>query len=177
MTGPADTDPAQSDELPGSLTPLVGRDRLLDEVADLLRSTETRLVTLVGPGGVGKTRLAIEVAAHLRDEFDGGARFVQLAAVSDPALVLPTIARSLGLREVGGRPVISLLREELRDRSILLVVDNFEQVLDAGPLVADVLTGCPTMSILITSRARLAIRGERVVAVPPLELPTKVDGR
>jgi non-specific serine/threonine protein kinase len=159
-----------ADELPGSLTPLVGRDRELEEVGDLLRGG-ARLVTLVGPGGVGKTRLAIEVGATLRDEFAGGARFVQLAGIVDPALVLPTIARVLGVREIGSRPLRARLREEVGDRSLLLVLDNFEQVLAAATAVAELLLDCPGVQVLVTSRQRLAVRGEQVIPVPPLELP------
>ena len=159
------------DDLPGSLTPLVGRDRELDELAHLVRDGGARLVTLVGPGGVGKSRLAIELGASLRGEFPDGARFVPLAGISDPALVLPTVARYFGLRDTGTRPLRARLRDELRERSLLLILDNFEQVLPAAEAIGQLLVDCPELRIVATSRARLAVRGERVVPVAPLGLP------
>jgi predicted ATPase/DNA-binding CsgD family transcriptional regulator len=157
--------------LPAPLTSFVGREREVAEVADLLRRPDVRLVTLTGPGGVGKTRLALAVAAELAPDFADGAAFVPLAPLADPALVLPTVAAALGVREAGDRPPAAGLVEALRERALLLVLDNFEHVLAAAPPVADLLAGCPGLRVLATSRVRLRLRGEREVPVQPLGLP------
>ncbi len=161
--------PAWVGNAPAALSPLVGRQRESSAVRELLLRPSVRLVTVTGPGGVGKSRLAVEVARELTTGFDAVA-FVPLAAISDPHLVAVTIARKLGL----GSPdemVAEALAEHLRLRSLLLVLDNFEHLLEAGPLLADLLVACPGLAALVTSRARLRISGEQIFAVPPLSLP------
>jgi predicted ATPase len=132
-----------------------------------------RLLTLTGPGGVGKTRLAVQVAAGMQDAFPAGVVFVALAAVRDPAQVLPTIARTLDLRDDGVKPVADSLATALRARELLLVLDNCEQVTGAGPPLAALLTRGPRMRMLVTSRAALRVQGEQEYAVPTLPLPER----
>ena len=127
--------------IPASLSALVGREREVATVTDLLCRPDVRLLTLTGPGGVGKTRLALEVAARLESAFADGAVFVSLAAVPEPALVASAIAQSLGLRETGGRPLVETLVSALRAKHMLLVLDNLEHLLDATPLIAELLVG------------------------------------
>jgi predicted ATPase/class 3 adenylate cyclase/DNA-binding CsgD family transcriptional regulator len=157
--------------LPTQATVLLGRQRDVDEVRRLLLQPETRLVTLTGPGGTGKTRLAIQIAAELLDDLEHGVFFVELAPVRDPTLVPSAIAQVLGLRDMGGRSIVESLNEYLRRRSLLLVLDNFEQIVTAAPAVADLLAVSPGLRVLVTSREPLRLRGEREYAVPPLALP------
>jgi predicted ATPase/DNA-binding XRE family transcriptional regulator len=154
--------------LPTPLVHLVGREREAEIVSALLRADLVRLVTLTGPGGVGKTALALQVAADLGPEFGYGAVFVSLAAVRDSILVASTIARALGLAETGDRSLLDRLCDTLRNRHLLLVLDNFEHLLDAAPLVSDLLSWCLRLAVLATSRAPLWLAGERIVPVPPL---------
>ena len=130
-----------------------------------------RLLTLSGPGGTGKTRLALQAAAELLDEFEDGAFVVLLAAVEDPELVLPTIAQTLGLREEGSEPLDVALRGHLAGKSLLLVVDNFEQVAEAGAALGALLAHAPGVKAVVTSRFALRVSAEREYAVPPLDLP------
>jgi predicted ATPase/DNA-binding CsgD family transcriptional regulator len=157
--------------LPAPLTSFVGREREVAAVADLLRRDDVRLVTLTGPGGVGKTRLALAVAAAVAGEFADGVRFVDLTPVRDPDLVAPAIAQVLGVRDVGGTPLAGLLADYLRPRALLLVLDNFEQVVEAVSLVAGLLAACPNLAVLATSRVVLRVSGEHGFPVPPLALP------
>ncbi|HEX2186671.1 MAG TPA: AAA family ATPase, partial [Chloroflexota bacterium] len=157
--------------LPVPPEPLVGRATELALTLDLLRRADVRLVTLCGPGGSGKTRLALEVGAAAQPGFAGDVAFVPLAPVRDPALVLDAIARACGVREAGGESLMDVLRRRLRDRRLLLVLDNFEHLLPAAPLVAELLAGTPQLCVLVTSRAPLHLRGEHTVEVPPLPLP------
>ena len=159
--------------VPVPLTDLVGREAEVAEVGALLRREDVRLVTLTGPGGVGKTRLALAVADAVRDAFAGVA-FVPLAAVRDPGLVLPTVAAALGVRETGERSVVAGLAAALRDHPVLLVLDNLEQVLAAAPRIAELLAACSGVKVLATSRAPLRLSGERDVHVLPLALPDPV---
>jgi predicted ATPase/class 3 adenylate cyclase len=156
--------------LPVELTSFVGREADVDRVTNLLAST--RLLTLTGPGGTGKTRLAVRVAVEVLAGFPHGAFFVDLAPISDPALVIPAIAVALQLREEGWeRPVQDAVKDHLRDRELLLILDNFEQVLDAAPQVTDLLASAPGLKVIVTSRAPLRVRGEQDVPVAPLEVP------
>ncbi|HEU4322971.1 MAG TPA: tetratricopeptide repeat protein [Roseiflexaceae bacterium] len=162
------------DPLPLPLTPLIGRERLIAELCALLGQTDTRLVTLAGPGGVGKTRVALQTAASLRENgralFPDGVVFVPLASVAAP-MVDAAIAAALGLRSRSDASALDLLREALARRRLLLVLDNFEHVLDAAPHLAALLASAPGLRVLVTSRAVLRVAGERLVDVPPLALP------
>jgi predicted ATPase/DNA-binding CsgD family transcriptional regulator len=162
---------AQFYNLPAQLTSLIGREQEIQMVCSLLRQPEVRLVTLTGPGGVGKTRLALQVAADLLDEFADGICFVPLAPISDPDLVPSTIAQMLGLKEPGDQSLLDLLKASLQDKCLLLLLDNFEQVLAAVPWLADLLAACPSLKVMVTSRAVLHIRGEHEFPVPSLALP------
>ncbi len=161
--------------LPIPPTRLVGREVEWAGCRLLLLQEDVRLVTLTGPGGVGKTRLALEVAGDLAGDarFGDGVAFVGLAPVRDPALVASTIGAAFGVTEAGDRPVLDSLRAVLRERQILLVVDNFEHVLSAAPLVADLLADAPGLTVLATSRERLHLRGERETSIEPLPLPPR----
>jgi predicted ATPase/DNA-binding CsgD family transcriptional regulator len=162
---------ASQTNLPAQLTPLVGRMREVEEVCALLRSEQTRLMTLTGPGGIGKTRLGIRVAEELANEFADGVCFDSLAPIRDPELVIPSIARMLGLSELGERPLSERLGELLKERELLLVLDNFEQVIEAASRVAELLAVCPRLKVLATSREMLHLSCEWVFPVPPLGLP------
>jgi predicted ATPase/class 3 adenylate cyclase len=157
--------------LPVQPTPLIGREHEIASVSALLARDDVRLVTLTGPGGMGKTRLGLHVAAHVTERYSDGVFLVELASISDPSLVASTIAQTLSVSVSAARPVLDALVERLRDRRYLLVLDNFEQVLDAATVVDELLRRCQTLSILVTSRAPLQIRGEREFPVPPLALP------
>lgn len=159
------------DNLPIPPSPIVGRDRETESIQGLLWRQDVRLVTLTGPGGIGKTRLAIDVAACLAEDFAHGVVFVPLATVREPGLVLPAIAGTLGVGEEPVQPLAATLQEYLRERELLLVLDNVEQVLDAAVDVGELLAGCPRLTVLVTSRERLQIRGEHVLEVPPLAVP------
>jgi predicted ATPase/class 3 adenylate cyclase len=156
--------------LPVQLTSFVGRERELGLVTELMN--RSRLVTLTGPGGTGKTRLAVEAARHQLDGFPDGAYFVDLSPITDSRLVPDAIASALHFRQgSSGRPVLETLADHLRDRSLLLLMDNFEQVLDGAETVAVVLRTAPRVCGLVTSRAPLGLSGEQEFPVPPLKLP------
>ncbi len=157
--------------LPAQATPLIGRGREVHEVGDIIQRGEVRLLTLTGAGGTGKTRLALQVAADVLDRFSDGVFFVSLAPISSAELVAPTIAQTLGLREQSGQSLAQTLREYLGSKELLLLLDNFEQVLDAAVSVADLCAACPRLKVLATSRASLRLSGEHLYPVPPLGLP------
>jgi predicted ATPase/class 3 adenylate cyclase len=175
---PADFPPLQTlsahrMNLPAQPTALIGREREILEVVRLLRQTDIRLVTLTGPGGTGKTRLALQAAAELLDEFADGVYFVDLAPISNPDLVATAIAQTLSVKESGGRPLIEDLKAYLRERQLLLLLDNFEQILNAATVVATLRAAAPKLTLLITSRTVLHLSGEYEYAVSPLALPDR----
>ena len=159
--------------LPYQRGDLIGRERDVTTVARLLK--QRALLTLVGPGGVGKTRLALHVAREVADGFADGVVFVPLASISDPALVGPTIARALGLSDWDAQPLTTALIAPLQSRHLLLVLDNFEQVGEAASLVGDLLVACPRLTVLVTSRTPLHLSVEQEFSVPPLAVPTLVE--
>ena len=152
-------------------TTFIGRERELAAVLALLRRDNVRLITLTGPGGTGKTRLSIQAAANVLDEYKHGVFFVSLATITDPDLVIPTIGAIFNLKDLGGQPVGELLKYHLAERHLLLVLDNLEQVISAGPKIAELLSTAPRLRILVTSREKLHVYGEHEHPVPPLALP------
>lgn len=163
---------SQQANLPLQLTPLIGREREVAAVCALIRQPDARLLTLTGPGGTGKTRLAVQVASELVDMFPDGVCFVDLAPLTEPARVVATIAQSLAIRDSAERSSVERLATVLRERRMLLLLDNFEQVVDAAPDVGALLASCPLLTVLVTSRIVLHLSGEREWPVPPLTMPT-----
>jgi predicted ATPase/transcriptional regulator with XRE-family HTH domain len=157
--------------LPVPLTGLIGRERDVAALCARLLTPQTRLLTLTGAGGVGKTRLALQVATELQDAFADGVCFIDLAPLSEAALAATTIAQALGVTQSASQSVVQALQAALRGRTMLLVLDNFEQVVTAAPLVADLLTACPRLKVLATSRVPLHVRGEHECMVCPLPVP------
>ncbi len=173
---PADFPPLKTLEshpqnLPIQLTPFIGRAQEVATVQSLLQREDVHLLTLTGPGGSGKTRLGLQVAADLSDVFPDGVYFVNLAPISEPTFVLSTIAQTLQIKESGSQSGLDLLKASLHDKHILLVLDNFEQVVGAGVQVAELLAACPKLKVIVTSREVLHVRGEQELAVPPLSVP------
>jgi predicted ATPase/DNA-binding SARP family transcriptional activator len=158
-------------ELPTPARPLVGRTLELAAVTALVRTPDTRVVTLTGPGGTGKTRLALEAAHELRSDFDGGVFFADLGSLPDAELVGPTVARALGVRDTSAEAVVERVAARVARHAMLLVVDNFEHVLTAATLVADLVAAIPSLRVLATSREPLRVRAEHEYRVPPLGLP------
>ena len=173
----ADTEPAsdtrvasERGHIPVHPTLFVGREEEVVSVREMLKSADIRLLTLTGPGGVGKSRLAFEVASQIEGEFRDGMSYALLGQVSDTALVLPRIAQAVGARESSERSVLDALRGYLADKEVLLFLDNFEHVISVAPTLSELLTGCPMLKILVTSRAALNLRGEHEFPVPTLDL-------
>jgi predicted ATPase/DNA-binding CsgD family transcriptional regulator len=158
-----------ANNLPLQLTSFVGRKKELAEAQQLLESS--RLLTITGPGGVGKTSLAVHVAFVAQDSFSDGVFFISLAPISDPTIVLPTIAQSLNLPESPRRLWLDSLKDYLHDRQVLLLLDNFEQIMTAAPLLTELLSACARLQLLVTSREALRLRGEREFRLSPLGLP------
>ncbi len=168
---PLNTLNTRPNNLPFQPTPFIGREKEVAALGQLLCREDVRLVTLTGPGGTGKTRLALQVAAELSDLFADGISFVDLAPLNDPALVIAAIAQSLGIREVGGQPLLERLKDELQRKQMLLLLDNFEQVVSAAVQVADLLATYPLLKVLVTSRVVLHVQAEHEFFVPSLSLP------
>jgi predicted ATPase/class 3 adenylate cyclase len=166
---PLRTPDARPNNLPTQLTTFVGRAAELEEAAQLLSTT--RLLTLTGPGGTGKTRLSLQLASTVADAFPDGVYFVPLEPIRDPVLVPSRIATAVGVTESATRPIADTLSEWLRERRLLLVLDNFEQVASAAPLVADLLRSAPEVKVVVTSRAALRVSGEQEYPVPGLPTP------
>lgn len=162
---------AHPNNLPVEPTPFIGRGREIQEVLSLMHRPAARLVTLTGPGGSGKTRLALQVGSALVDEFADGVYFVSLAAVGDAGLMAPTIAQTLQVREEASRPAAEVLQEYLRNKKLLLILDNFEHIREAAADVSALLSVCPGLRVLVTSRAVLNQYGEYAFEVPPLSVP------
>ena len=168
---PLNTPDSRSTNLPAQPNAFIGRERELADAEALLVRDDVRLLTLIGTGGTGKTRLALQLAADVAERFPGGAYLVSLAPVRDWELVVPTIARTLGLREQPGEALSELLTEHLRDKELLLVLDNFEQVIPAAPALSSLLSEAPGLKLLVTSRTPLRLREERAYRVPQMGLP------
>src|SRR5207247_501258 len=149
--------PNQQHNLPAQLTPFIGREQATAAVGELRRREHVRLLTLTGPGGIGKTRLAVQAATELIGDFADGVFFIALAPVSDPAVVGSTIAQVLGVKGTAGTSLAEALTEYLCDRQVLLLLDNFEQVAGAAVLVVDLLVACPRLQVVVTSRAVLQV--------------------
>jgi predicted ATPase len=162
---------AKPNNLPPQPTPLVGREREVEEIVERVRSGKARLLTLTGPGGTGKTRVALAAGVNLLEEFDDGICFVALAAVQDPTLVPSAIAGSLGVKGSAERPLIETLGSYLHNKQLLLLLATFEQVLEGAPVVRELVGTCPKLTILATSRIPLRLYGEQEYPVPPLAVP------
>ncbi len=163
--------PAGRTRLPLPPTPLIGRAEDVLRGLRLMRHAETRLLTITGPGGVGKTRLALELARESESQFVAGAVFVDLAPIQDATLVPAALAQALGLRESPTGALLVTISEALRNQNMLLLLDNIEQVVACAPLLADLLAACPNITLLATSRTPLRLRGEQSLAIEPLALP------
>jgi predicted ATPase/Flp pilus assembly protein TadD len=162
---------AKPSNLPLQPTPFIGREREVEAVTSLLRREEVRLLTLTGTGGTGKTRLALQVGGAVLDDFERGVFFVSLASITDASLIPSTIAGTLKVKEAPGKSLVETLCDHLRDKQMLLVLDNFEHLLEGAPVVSELLAACPHLKVLITSRAVLHLGGEYDYPVPPLSVP------
>ena len=161
----------QSWNVPGHFTSLIGREQELEAVCALLSQPGIRLLTLHGPGGIGKTRLALALANPLQNRFPDGIAFISLAPIREPERVLPAIAQELGIQAHAGVPLLEQFQAVLRNKHLLLILDNLEQVIAAAPLLETFLATCPQIKLVVTSRMLLHIPGEQVFPVPPLAVP------
>jgi predicted ATPase/DNA-binding CsgD family transcriptional regulator len=168
---PAEPGNISKHHLPAQLTPLIGREQEVADLCALIRCPEVRLLTLTGTGGVGKTRLGLQVAAHLLEDFADGVYFVSLAPLSQPDLVLPTLAQTIDLKESSDWLPLEHLKSYLHEKQVLLLLDNFEQVITVAPLLVALLQACPALKLLVTSRDRLRVSGEHEFSVQPLAVP------
>jgi predicted ATPase len=165
---PLATQDRHSQQLPAQSTALIGREQEVTRLCALVCRADVRLVTLTGPGGICKTRLGLRVAWELRDLTTHNFWFVSLAAISDPELVVSAIVQTLGAREASGHPLVESLIAYLRDKQLVLLLDNFEQVVEAAPRIAELLAAAPRLKVLVTRRMRLNLSGKREFVVPPL---------
>ncbi|MDQ3706233.1 MAG: adenylate/guanylate cyclase domain-containing protein [Chloroflexota bacterium] len=172
---PLKTLDTRPNNLPTQRSPLVGREAILATVQRLLLSDGVGLLTLTGPGGMGKTRLALQIAAELIDQFQDGVFFVPLAHITDPVLVAPAIAQTLGAKQVASREMVDTLADYLSNKQLLLLLDNFEQIVSAAPVVTRLLAKAPRLKVLITSREALHLRDEQEFVLPPLGVPDLKD--
>ncbi|MGI8641450.1 MAG: protein kinase domain-containing protein [Pyrinomonadaceae bacterium] len=170
---PEKTPKLAPNNLTENLSPIVGREKEIVEIGNLLKRGDVRLITMTGIGGTGKTRLAQAAAQSLLTDFKDGVFFIELASVTNPELVASAIAQPLGVKESGGKPILEILKDYLRDKQTLIVVDNFEQVIAAAPNIAELIHAADKLKILITSRVLLHLRAEREFVVPPLALPSE----
>jgi predicted ATPase/transcriptional regulator with XRE-family HTH domain len=168
--------PRRRHNLPAQSTSFIGRKREVGQARALLCQVDVRLLMLTGPGGTGKTRVSLQLAAELLDTFADGVWFVNLAAIRDPTLVPAAIAAVLGIRDIPDRPLVERLCMFLAAKQLLLLLDNFEQVFAAGPLLADLLAAAPHLKLLVTSRSVLGVYGEQIFVVPPLALHEPTPG-
>ena len=159
---------SHQNNLPYQPLPLIGRERELETVRSLLLRDNVHLLTITGPGGIGKTRLALQVAADSLKDFEQGVYFVSLASLANPDLVATTIIQALGVKVVENEPALELLKRHFQDKQLLLVLDNFEQVTPAASLLGELLGGAPDLKMLVTSQAVLHVYGEYEFNVPPL---------
>ena len=173
---PADFPPLKSldnhpNNLPMQPTPFIGRERELESASRTILGEACRVLTLTGVGGTGKTRLGLQVAANVTEQFPDGVYFVDFSAIDSPGFVLPAVARTLGMQLAGGRSALDTLRDALKEKRVLVVLDNFEQVLRGVPHVVELLSACPILKCIVTSREALHVRMESVLPVPPMSVP------
>jgi predicted ATPase/tRNA A-37 threonylcarbamoyl transferase component Bud32 len=171
ISAPTTSPDVRPNNLSVLLNPLIGRAAEVAAIKKLLLTHEVRLVTLTGPGGTGKSSLSLTLARELLDEFQHGVFFIALTSINDPGLVAPSIAQVLGIKEERGVPLLDSLKGFLRGKRILIVLDNFEQIISAAPVITDLLANSPELEFLVTSRAALHLRGEHEFPVSPLSLP------
>ena len=164
-----------SNNLPAPLTALIGREHDVARLRSYVLARDTRLVTLIGSPGIGKTRLSLQMAADLQLDFADGVFFVPLASITDPGLVAPAVAQTLGLVQADKRSDLELLAAGINDRQLLIVLDNFEQVVEAAPLAPELLAACPRLKLIVTSRESLRVPGEWLYPVPPLTIPDEAQ--